>query len=487
MNVSAVANGQYATYQSGICNKISDFNEFLQKRLQESQGSSPQPSGQATKANLMHIMLIDMSGGQPVYTKRPDIPAEDMELMAYAKQLAVELGLDKEKIFGPNNEILFKPRTGEFMSALQELLDNGSISREDIINAVKHPPKIRLEEYRHIDGRLDGEPLGNQRMWNIRPGFERYSVGINYKDFETTEPIAFSSASELFEIIWGKKTEAKTNNILLPEPPRKILPNFTSGIRPDLEAIAKKEPSPAPQKEQTAQPSFRETMFAHLMNDIIAALSKKGITLSPSEKFNINVDKLGNITITGNDEQKAKAIENVLNSSESKNWGLLLQKRYMEDMGDVFNPSKEHADKINKMLLENYIAKASGGTTSLDSLYLLDNGRIMGLPPELDELINSTKPAYYGKTRQDWEKQVSAEYDFYKELEKSSHIIYDISNADEALKAYNAGNKEEYVRIIVDGLIEEAKFADVKTTLTEILKKGVNNIPDTTDISMVLW
>jgi hypothetical protein len=32
-----------------------------------------------------------------------------------------------------------------------------------------------------------------------------YVTNLNYNGFGTTEPIAFSSASELFEKIWGKK------------------------------------------------------------------------------------------------------------------------------------------------------------------------------------------------------------------------------------------------------------------------------------------
>ncbi|MDR2555029.1 MAG: DUF4258 domain-containing protein [Fibromonadaceae bacterium] len=201
MNVSAVANGQYATYQSYICNKTGDFNEFLQEQFQK-----PQEPARQAAPNLTQIVLYDLGSGQPVFVKRPDISTEDMELHAYAKQLAVELGLEKQKAFGPNNEILYEPRTNDFLSALQELLDEGSISREDIINAVKYPPKIRPEQDgdRDYGVCLEGQPLGRRR-WNIRPGFERYAIDINYKDFETTKPITFSSASDLFKIIWGKE------------------------------------------------------------------------------------------------------------------------------------------------------------------------------------------------------------------------------------------------------------------------------------------
>jgi hypothetical protein len=162
MNISAAANSQYTAYPS--------------------QRSS---SGQAAKPNLTQIILYDLGSGQPVLVKRPDISIEDMELHVYALQLAVELGIVNEKDFLPQ---------GEYWRALQELLDDGSISREDIINAVKYPPKIDLEE--------DSDFI---HSLCAKKGIERYAMELNYKSIETTRPIKFSSASELFEIIWGKE------------------------------------------------------------------------------------------------------------------------------------------------------------------------------------------------------------------------------------------------------------------------------------------
>jgi len=251
------------------------------------------------------------------------------------------------------------------------------------------------------------------------------------------------------------------------------------------------------------EPTYREVAAAHLMNDIKAALAEKGITISPNEKFNISVDKYFNVTVTGDDKEKAKAIEDVLNSpADGKNWGLLLQKKSIEDemllkdnKYNIFFPSDEYIAKVNKMLLENYIANASGGAVSLDDLYLSADGKIMGLPPELDKLINSMESKYYGKTQQEWEKQISEEYDSYKKQDEewfkkyntqSSDIIYDIPKADEALEAYKKGNKEEYVRIIVDGLMETAKSVDLKNTLTKFLGSGVNNTPGTATANIVL-
>jgi len=274
---------------------------------------------------------------------------------------------------------------------------------------------------------------------------------------------------------------------------------------------------------QVNEPTYREVAAAHLMNDIKAALAEKGITISPNEKFNISVDKYFNVTVTGDDKEKAKAIEDVLNSpADGKNWGLLLQKKSIEDemllkdnKYNIFFPSDEYIAKVNKMLLENYIANASGGAVSLDDLYLSADGKIMGLPPELDELINSMESKYYGKTQQEWEKQISEEYDSQKWLDaeslkrekewflywnsdepskewkdeyyqKPSYMVFDIPNADEAINAYKAGNKEEYVRIIVDGLMENAKSVDLKNTLTKFLGNGVNNTPSTATANIVL-
>jgi hypothetical protein len=143
--------------------------------------------------------------------------------------------------------------------------------------------------------------------------------------------------------------------------------------------------------------------------------------------------------------------------------------------------TKEDFVRLNKMLLENYIINASGGTVSLENLYLLDNGRIMGLPPELDELINSMEPIHLGETRQYREKEASDVYDNAK-----ANGCGIIINSADALKAFNEGNKEEFVKIAVDWMFQQNdKLTDIKSELTNILRKGVNNIPDMTT-SMVL-
>jgi hypothetical protein len=70
-------------------------------------------------------------------------------------------------------------------------LDDGSISQEDIINAVEYPPKVNFNS---DDDKCD--------KFGFKYGF---AIDLNYKGFETKKPIEYASASELFEIIWGKK------------------------------------------------------------------------------------------------------------------------------------------------------------------------------------------------------------------------------------------------------------------------------------------
>jgi hypothetical protein len=111
----------------------------------------------------------------------PFIMDGDPELKAYVSQLAVELGISK-------NEKTFQhglPKWFDFAKDLQELLDEGLISREDIINAVKSPPKV------HYNNGYDDK--------------DGFGVELNFDDFENTKPIEYASALELFEMLWGKE------------------------------------------------------------------------------------------------------------------------------------------------------------------------------------------------------------------------------------------------------------------------------------------
>jgi len=175
MNVTTVANGQYAAYQPDTINKTSNFDDILQEQLQKSQ----EPS-----ANLKPI-LYEMSSGQAVAVKPWHDISSDPELFAYAMQLAVELGIVKNKEFATD----FKIQGMEFYGALQELLDEGLISKKDIIDAVKCPPKV------HFNNGYDDK--------------DGFGIETNFKGYEDIEPtLVFSSAYELFETIWGKEKSA---------------------------------------------------------------------------------------------------------------------------------------------------------------------------------------------------------------------------------------------------------------------------------------
>jgi len=229
-------------------------------------------------------------------------------------------------------------------------------------------------------------------------------------------------------------------------------------------------------REDLPQPPAiqRET----LSDKIFAALSKNGITLSPYDNFNISVDKYCNVTVTGDDAKKAKAIEKILNTPGSENWGSLLQsENLLKDIvqGGV-GMTKEQAIQQDKMLLENYLINASGGKVSLNDLYLSDNGKIMGLPPELDKLINSIEPAWSGMSRQEIERQVGNAYDAVKK-----YNLYDVrfNENKEIQSAFNAGDKEKAVKLVAETIyMQDTRFCDIKRALANVLKMGVNNIPD---------
>ena len=55
-------------------------------------------------------------------------------------------------------------------------------------------------------------------------------------------------------------------------------------------------------------------------------LSKNGISLNENESYDISIDVWCAVTVTGKNAEKAKAIQNLLNSTPSGiNWGLILQ------------------------------------------------------------------------------------------------------------------------------------------------------------------
>jgi hypothetical protein len=195
----------------------------------------------------------------------------------------------------------------------------------------------------------------------------------------------------------------------------------------------------------------------NLMKLLTSTLDKRGIALEEHETFGISVDMYCKVTVTGSNKEKAAAIEKVLNSvPDGENWGLLLNKNSIHDM-DGF------ASQMFKMLMSNYIEGASGGAVTLNDLHV-ENGKIMGLPPELDEFINSIEadPYFDAKRVDEWFREEMDNNEVRKQFFK-----------DNPLLPTNGGG--------LNNFIEEhpnQKSYDLKTVLTELLTTGVKNIPD---------
>jgi hypothetical protein len=199
----------------------------------------------------------------------------------------------------------------------------------------------------------------------------------------------------------------------------------------------------------------------YFTNEFENLLSKNGIVLSGNEKFNISVDKYCKVSVTGDNAEKAKKIEKLLNSMpDGQNWGLILNRNGVYDFDDL-------TPQLLKTLAANYIENASGGTISLDELYV-ENGRIMGLPIDLDELINSIEPDPYYKAK----KSIEANYEYKLNAMQEMLRRGDIS-ASEILSL-----EEEIQKFIKEN--PNAKSYDIKSVLMEILTIGANNISDLT-------
>ena len=91
-------------------------------------------------------------------------------------------------------------------------------------------------------------------------------------------------------------------------------------------------------ERETAQTTLREWMKeSGSMNGVLShrvsgqtmekVLATNGISLELDESYDINIDVWCAVTVTGKNAEKAKAIQNLLNSTPSGiNWGFLLQK-----------------------------------------------------------------------------------------------------------------------------------------------------------------
>jgi hypothetical protein len=112
------------------------------------------------------------------------------------------------------------------------------------------------------------------------------------------------------------------------------------------------------------------------------ALAAKGIKLSPNEKLTLTVDKDGQVTVTGiNDDQKKGKIEEVLNSAKQDlGSGLLLHIESVKAMNGEQNPLD-----LDKWLIQEYLKNQV--QQDLSDLKLV-NGSIIGANEKLQEIIN---------------------------------------------------------------------------------------------------
>lgn len=124
--------------------------------------------------------------------------------------------------------------------------------------------------------------------------------------------------------------------------------------------------------------------------EIDTLLEQNGIKLVEGEKYNITVDTSCFITVTGNDTEKAKKIQDILNNTDYMGYSLnqltsMYSDRYKVKEGEEYNRLFFH-----EMDSESTIRELSNGELSLKDLSV-KNGKILGLTPELDALIKEQK------------------------------------------------------------------------------------------------
>ena len=124
--------------------------------------------------------------------------------------------------------------------------------------------------------------------------------------------------------------------------------------------------------------------------NISTILAKHNIQLNSDEELNISVDCQNKVTVSGlNDTVKLQKIQDALN-----NEGFQLNSVY-QTSSETYKKLSPTAFVISYSLgdVEQYLNKQTNGTISLTDLDLQD-GKIVGLTPELDRLLNKDKNAY---------------------------------------------------------------------------------------------
>lgn len=119
-------------------------------------------------------------------------------------------------------------------------------------------------------------------------------------------------------------------------------------------------------------------------------LTNNNIELDPDEELKINIDSQNEVTVSGiNDAEKRQKVEDALNSK----YNLL---------ASLYQVSSETYKKVSKLyygavaglgLAEKYLNTQTDGEVSLMDLSVQD-GKIVGLTPDLDSLLNRDDSSY---------------------------------------------------------------------------------------------
>jgi len=99
--------------------------------------------------------------------------------------------------------------------------------------------------------------------------------------------------------------------------------------RLSLSLVAERESAQTTLREWIKESGTMSGVLTHRVSGKMmeGLLASNGLSLEEGESFNINVDVWCAVSVTGKNAEKAKAIQNLLNTTPSSiNWGLLLQK-----------------------------------------------------------------------------------------------------------------------------------------------------------------
>jgi hypothetical protein len=181
ISIAATAGYGNAIYH-GNSQKTGNFDNFLQEQIKNISSAEPEiPENVSRWINLSNQFdLAEIEARNRGITGNFDDFDKDFELKAYVRQLALENGINPGGTL-ENPDHVGRARLREFNYQVWQLLDQGLISRQDVIDAVKFPPKVTI----------NGDGGG------ITPDMDGFG--------KTNEYIKLTSPMELFEMLWGKE------------------------------------------------------------------------------------------------------------------------------------------------------------------------------------------------------------------------------------------------------------------------------------------